>query len=88
MARHPTAVVVAVIGLLVAASAADAAKMHKHQHHAGARMPTRHAMAPRPPALVTQTVVYGDRVLGADPDLNIRYQLLRDLGAVFGPNGP
>jgi hypothetical protein len=87
MTRPTTALVVAVIGLvLVAASAADAAKMHKHHRHVATRTPARHAVAPRPPALVTQTVTYGDRVLGADPDPNIRYQLLRDLGPAFGPN--
>jgi hypothetical protein len=87
MTRQPAGLVVAVIALvLVAASAADAAKTHKNHPHAAARTSVRHAVAPRSPALITQTVTYGDRVLGADPDLNIRAQLLRDLGAAFGPN--
>lgn len=75
----------AVIALaLVASSAAGAAKMRQNRPTAAAPAPERHVAIPRPPA--TQTVTYGDHVLGADPDPHIRAQLLRDLGPAFGPN--
>lgn len=71
-------------GFIVAvATTAEAAKARKHRTTAA---PVHHQQAMKPVAPQTQTVSYGDRVLGADPDPRIRYELLRDLGAAFGAN--
>ena len=83
-ARHLLAAVG--VALLISPSAADAAKKRTHRPHVAAHhaAPIPHPAAYRPAAAGSQTVVFGDRVIGADPDPRIRHELLRDLGAVFG----
>jgi hypothetical protein len=65
---------------------AEGAKKHGDRLQAGrtvraAAAPAHRAAAARPPM-----VVFGERVIGTDPDVRIRHELLRDLGAVFGGN--
>ncbi len=80
MKALPASVLLVSIGAAVGlGNQADAAQ--RRASHAPARPPaTRMAAAHLTPPLV----VFGDRTLGTDPDVFIRQQLLRDLGAVFG----
>lgn len=66
------------------AEAAAKRKPHAHvrAHHA-LRAP-RMAADHQRPATTPPLVMFGNIVIGTDPDPFIRQQLLRDLGAVFG----
>jgi hypothetical protein len=89
MASLPVKLMASAVGLafvLAAAVPADAAKARKHKRHAAA-----HAAEPaanskyRGTNLFPAGPVYnGPDYLGDDPDPNIRFQLLRDLGAHYG----
>ena len=88
MTSIPVTLMVCAIGLaFVLAGPADAAKarkkpkqvattaiVHAKPHYRGA-----HLFPPGP-------VMFGNEILGDDPDPFIRQQLLRDLGPRFGPN--
>jgi hypothetical protein len=84
----PAKILVAAMGLaLFVPAAADAGQKQPHRTHPAARHAAHlRAAAPRTLAATSQTVVFGDRVIGADPDPRIRHELLRDLGVVFGGN--
>lgn len=76
--------VLTAIGLaLVLSSAAEAARKRMHRPQIGSAHAARSA-GHAPVVRASPPVVFGDRVIGADPDPRIRHQLLRDLGAVFG----
>ena len=68
---------------LLFSSAAEAAKKHHGRAHVAASHAARSATAYRT-AASPPMVVFGNRVIGTDPDPRIRHELLRDLGAVFG----
>ena len=80
------ALIVSALGLVVAASPAEAAKK-KNRHHAGV---SANAMAPGGTTAEFQGGVMrgplynGQDYLGDDPDPNIRAYLLRDLGSRYG----
>jgi hypothetical protein len=79
MTKLPITLFVSAIGLALAlASPAEAAK--RKQHSASAPKQYMQAAAPQR----SQSVYYGDKYLGSDPDPRIRHELLRDLGAAFG----
>jgi len=79
MTKLPITLLVSAIGIaLLAASPAEAAK-RKHHSASAPRQYMQAAEAPR-----SQSVYYGNKYLGSDPDPRIRYELLRDLGAAFG----
>jgi hypothetical protein len=74
--------------VLAAATSADAAKARKHKRQATAHAAKVVAnsrywgqnLFPAGP------VYHGTEYLGDDPDPNIRFQILRDLGAHYGGN--
>jgi len=89
MASFPVKLMVSAIGLafvLAAATPADAAKARKHRKHTAAHaarvvVNSRYwgqSLFPAGP------VYHGPDYLGDDPDPNIRFQILRDLGAHYG----
>ena len=77
-----------VIGLafvIAAAVPADAAKARKHKKATAARTAIHMQGKYRGTHLFPAGPVYnGPDYLGDDPDPNIRFQLLRDLGAHYG----
>jgi hypothetical protein len=80
MTKLPITLLVSAIGIaLLAASPAEAAK---RKHHSAAA-PKQYMQAAEAPQR-SQSVYYGDKYLGSDPDPRIRYELRRDLGAAFG----
>jgi len=89
MASLPVKLVVSVIGfalVLTTATSADAGKARKHKKHAAAHAAkvtanSRYWGTDKFPA---GPVYNGNDYLGDDPDPNIRFQLLRDLGARYG----
>ena len=79
MRKLPIAFVVSAVGLALAlASPADAAK-RKYRSASAPKQYMQTVDAPR-----SQSVYYGNKYLGADPDPRIRFELQRDLGAAFG----
>jgi hypothetical protein len=89
MASLPVKLMVSAIALafvLAAATPADAAKARKHKKHAAAHaarvtVDSKYRGTDKFPA---GPVYNGPDYLGDDPDPNIRFQLLRDLGAHYG----
>ena len=88
MASLPFKLMVSVVGLafvLAAVAPADAAKARKHKKvaaaHSAARVQSKYWGTDLFPA---GPVYNGSDYLGDDPDPNIRFQLLRDLGAHYG----
>jgi len=80
MTNLPIKLVVSAIGVaLLLASPAEAAK--RKYHGTGASKHYLRAVDAQPRS---QSVYYGDKYLGSDPDPRIRYELRRDLGAAFG----
>jgi hypothetical protein len=79
-----------VIGLTLATAAsvpADAAKARKHKRVAAAHMTARVQTGYWGTNLFPAGPIYnGPDYLGDDPDPNIRFQILRDLGAHYGGN--
>jgi hypothetical protein len=85
MSRSPVKYILATVALaLFFSSAAEAAKKRTHRPPVATGQAARlsESAAHRPAA--QPMVVFGDRVIGTDPDPRIRHELLRDLGAVFG----
>jgi hypothetical protein len=90
MASLAVKLMVSAIGLafVLAAAPADAAKARKHKKHVAAHAVTATAnsrywgtnLFPAGP------IYNGNDYLGDDPDPNIRFQILRDLGAHYGGN--
>ena len=80
MRKLPIAFVVSAVGLALAlASPADAAK----RKYRTASAPKQYVRAVDAPPH-SQSVYYGNKYLGSDPDPRIRHELRRDLGAAFG----
>jgi len=88
MASLPLKLIVSTIGLafiLAAASPADAAKARKHKKQVSAHIARVDNGKYRGTNLFPAGPVYnGPDYLGDDPDPNIRFQILRDLGAHYG----
>jgi hypothetical protein len=89
MASLPVKLMVSAIGLafvLAAAAPADAAKARKHKKHAAthADRVTTNSKYWGTDKFPAGPVYNGPDYLGDDPDPNIRFQLLRDLGAHYG----
>jgi hypothetical protein len=89
MASLPVKLMVFAIGLafvLAAATSADAAKARKHKKHAAANAAqvTANSKYRGTNLFPAGPVYHGNDYLGDDPDPNIRFQLLRDLGARYG----
>jgi len=89
MASLPVKLMVSAIGLafvLAAATPADAAKARKHKRHAAAHAAkvTANSRYWGTDLFPAGPVYNGPDYLGDDPDPNIRFQLLRDLGAHYG----
>ena len=92
MAPCPVKLIASAAGLafvLVAAAPADAAKARKHKPRAAFQTSAavRSGASHRGTNLFPAGPVYnGPDYLGDDPDPNIRFQILRDLGAHYGGN--
>jgi hypothetical protein len=68
-----TTLAIAVAGMAVSLTAADAAQLRHRHHHTGYRAHAQYTGAyPRP-------IYNGQDYLGNDPDPNIRFQIRRDL---------
>ena len=91
MSSLPVKLLASVIGLafvIAAAAPADAAKARKHKKVAAAHKTVRVQSGYRGTNLFPAGPVYnGPDYLGDDPDPNIRFQLMRDLGAHYGGDG-
>jgi hypothetical protein len=90
MASLPVKLMVSAIGLafVLAAAPADAAKARKHKKHVASHT-TKVTTKSRywGTNLFPAGPIYnGPDYLGDDPDPNIRFQILRDLGAHYGGN--
>lgn len=74
------------LAFVLATAPADAAKARKHKKHVAAHAATTTANSRyRGTNLVPAGPIYnGPDYLGDDPDPNIRFQILRDLGAHYG----
>ena len=90
MTSIPAKLILSAVGLaivLAAASPADAAKARKHKTHAASTVKVTANSHYRGTNLFPAGPVYnGADYIGDDPDPNIRFQLLRDLGARYGGN--
>jgi hypothetical protein len=85
MTHVGTKLVLSAVGLaFVLATPADAASKRKHRTMSRPAIVVPYAGAAYGPT----TVTFSNHVLGADPDPNIRFQLLRDLSGFFGGGGP
>ena len=88
MASLSVKLMVFAVGLafvLAAATSADAAKARKHKKHvAHAAQVTADSKYRGTNLFPAGPVYHGNDYLGDDPDPNIRFQLLRDLGARYG----
>ena len=88
MTSIPVKLVLSAVGVafvLAAASPADAAKARKHKTHAARTVKVPANSHYRGTQLFSAGPIYnGPDYLGDDPDPNIRFQILRDLGAHYG----
>ena len=88
MTSIPVKLILSAVGLafvLAAASPAEAAKARKHKSHAARAAKVTVNSHYRGTHLFPAGPIYnGPDYLGDDPDPNIRFQILRDLGAHYG----